>query len=154
MENIKTLYMETTRKEPEETSSEIEVKLKNYGLTKYMKDYQNGEVVGCIFSVQIRDKEVPIKLPIRWEPLLEKANNGKTKYIKPGDKNQAKRVAWRQVLRWVESQLALVDLEMVEIAEVFLAYMMVDKERTLYQHLIENDMKLIEQKLDEKEAIT
>jgi hypothetical protein len=144
MENIKTLYMETTKKEPEETSSEIEVKLKNYELTKYMKDYQNGEVVGCIFSIRIGEKEVPIKLPIRWEPLLEKANRGETRYIKPGDKDQARRVAWRQVLRWIESQLALVDLEMVEIAEVFLAYMMVDKKRTLYQHLIANDMKLIE----------
>lgn len=144
--NIKTLYMETTQKEPEETSSEIEVKLKNYGLTKYLKDYQDGEVVGCIFSIQILDKEVPIRLPIRWEPLLERANRGQTKYIKAGDKEQAKRVAWRQVLRWIESQLALVDLEMVDIAEVFLAYMMVDKKRTLYQHLIENDMKLIENK--------
>ena len=141
---VKTLFMETTKKEPEETSSEIEVKLKSYDLTKYMKDYHNGEVVGCIFSIRIRDKEVPIKLPIRWEPLLEKANRGETKYIKPGDRDQAKRVAWRQILRWIESQLALVDLEMVDIAEVFLAYMMVDKKRTLYQHLIENDMKLIE----------
>jgi len=61
---MKTLFMETTKKEPEETSSEIEVKLKSYDLTKYMKDYQNGEVVGCIFSIRIRDKEVPIKLPI------------------------------------------------------------------------------------------
>jgi hypothetical protein len=38
----------------------------------------------------------------------------------------------------------LVDLEMVEVAEVFLPYMMVSKNKTLYQHLLDNDMKLIE----------
>lgn len=142
----KTLYMETTKKEPEDTSAEIEVKLRKYNLSRYMKDYQDGEVVGCIFTIRVNGKDVPIKLPIRWEPLLEMANRGETKYIKSGDKDQAKRVAWRQILRWIESQLALVDLEMVEIAEVFLPYMMIDKKRTLYQHLVENGMRLIEYK--------
>ncbi len=33
---MKTLYMETTKKEPEETSSEIIKLLKNYGLTKLL----------------------------------------------------------------------------------------------------------------------
>lgn len=143
---IKTLYMETTKKEPEDTSAEIEVKLRKYNLSRYMKDYSGGEVVGCIFTIAVKGKDVPIKLPIRWEPLLEMANRGETKYIKPGDKDQAKRVAWRQILRWIESQLALVDLEMVEMAEVFLPYMMIDKKRTLYQHLVENGMRLIEDK--------
>ena len=67
---MKTLYMETTKKEPEETSAEIERLLKEYNLVKYLKDYQDGEVVGCIFSIQMNGKEIPIKLPIRWEPLL------------------------------------------------------------------------------------
>jgi len=140
---MKTLYMETTRKEPEETSAEIEKKLSHYWLSKYMKDYKDGEVVGCVFSIELKGKHVPIRLPVRWEPLLEMANRGETKYIKSGDKQQAKRVAWRQILRWIESQLALVDLEMVELAEVFLPYMMVNSKKTLYQHLVENDMKLI-----------
>lgn len=140
---MKTLYMETTKKSPEETSAEIENKLSHYRLSKYMKDYKDGEVTGCIFSLELRGKHVPIRLPVRWEPLLEMANRGETKYIRAGDKSQAKRVAWRQVLRWIESQLALVDLEMVEIAEVFLPYMMVNNKKTLYQHLVENDMKLI-----------
>jgi len=136
--------METTKKEPEETSAEIEVKLRKYGLARYMKDYSDGEVIGCIFAIKIRGKEVPIRLPIRWEPLLDMADRGETKYIRPGDKEQARRVAWRQVLRWIEAQLALVDLEMAEMAEVFLPYMMINKKRTLYQHLVANDMKLIE----------
>lgn len=145
MGELKTLYMETTKKEPEETSSEIIKALKSYGLKRFMFDYDEGEIVGCIFTLSFEDgKEVPIRLPIRWEPLWEKAERGETKYIK--DEDQAKRVAWRQVLRWIESQLALIEIGMVDIAEVFLPYMMVDKKRTLYQYMVANNMKLIGEK--------
>jgi len=139
---MKTLYMETTKKEPEETSAEIQCKLKSYGLTRFMFDYENGDISGCVFSLKIKNKEVPIKLPIRWRPLWEMAQAGETKYIKTEE--QAKRVAWRQILKWIESQLAIVDIDMVDIGEVFLPYMLISKSKTLYQHLIDNDMKLIE----------
>ena len=139
---MKTLYMETTKKEPEETSAEIAKLLKNHGLTKFMHDYHDGEIVGCIFSITINGKDIPIKLPIRWEPLWIMAQRGETKYAK--DQNQCRRVAWRQILKWIESQLALVNINMVEMTEIFLPYMMINKNKTLYQHLVENDMKLIE----------
>jgi hypothetical protein len=136
--------METTKKEPEETSAEIAKLLKNYNLSRFMNDYEDGEISGCIFTIEIMGKDVPIKLPIRWASLWNMAQHGETRYIK--DEQQARRVAWRQALRWIESQLAMVDIEMVDMAEIFLPYMMVDKSRTLYQHMLENDMKLIEGK--------
>jgi hypothetical protein len=34
----------------------------------------------------------------------------------------AERVAWRQLLMWVKVQMALIQLEMVEFAQVFLPY--------------------------------
>ena len=142
------LFMETTKKEPEQTSAEIELLLSRYELTRFMKDYQDGEVIGCYFMLKIRGKDVPIKLPVRWQPIIAKAERGETKYIKPDDAQQAKRVAWRQVYRWIESQLALVDLEMVEIAEVFLPYMMINKKQTLFQHMAENGMKLLMESKD------
>ena len=141
---MKTLYMETTKKSPEETSSEIQEKLKSYGLTKFMFDYSNGDITGCIFFLKIKKKDVPIKLPIRWLPLWKMSQNGETKYIRT--EKQAKRVAWRQVLKWIESQLSMIDIDMVEIGEVFLPYMLISKNKTLYQHLVDNDMKLIENK--------
>ena len=142
---MNTLYMETTKKEPEQTSAEIEALLMKYGLVRFMKDYKDGEVIGCIFVLELDDKEASIKLPVRWEPLWNMAQNGETRYIK--DVLQAKRVAWRQVLRWIEAQLALVDLEMVDIIEVFLPYMMVSKLDTLYTRLRDNGMKLIEKEV-------
>lgn len=139
---LKTIYMETTKISPEKTAAEIQNKLKDYGLTKFMFDYDKGDIVGCVFSIKISGKDVPIKLPVRWEPLWIMIKQGKTKYAKTID--QAKRTAWRQILRWIESQLALVDLDMVEMGEVFLPYMMLSKTETLYQRLKANNMKLIE----------
>ena len=130
-----TLYMETTKKEPEQTSAEIESLLMKHGLVRFMKDYKDGEL-------ELDHKEVPIKLPVRWRPLWLMAQNGETRYIR--DEQQAKRVAWRQVLRWIEAQLALVDLEMVDIVEVFLPYMMINESQTLYERMCNNGMKLLE----------
>jgi len=139
---MKTIYMETTKKEPEETSAEIAKLLKTYKLSRFMNDYQDGEISGCVFTIKVGEKNVPVRMPIRWTALWEMARRGETKYIR--DEAQARRVAWRQALRWVEAQLAMVDIAMVDIVEVFLPYMMIDSGRTLYERLVENDMQLLE----------
>ena len=83
---IQTIYMETTKKEPEETLSEIQSILRRYKLKRLMNDYdENGMVAGCIFSIIIGEKEIPIKLPVNWKPLYEMAKKGKTKYIYESD---------------------------------------------------------------------
>ena len=135
-----TIYMETTKKEPEQTSAEIEMLLQKYGMVRYMKEYQDGAVSGCVFFLETEGHEVPIRLPVRWEPLYAMAQRGETRYIR--DQGQARRVAWRQILRWIEAQLALIDLGMVELPEVFLPYMMADKNRTFYQMMVANGMTL------------
>jgi hypothetical protein len=138
---IESLYMETTKKEPEETAGEIQKVLKKHNLKKFMFDYDDGEIVGCIFTVEYQGKQVPIRLPIKWEPLWVKAQRGETKYAKTLE--QVKRVAWRQVLRWIESQLALVELDMVEMTEVFLPYIMIGKKMSVYEKFMEDGAKML-----------
>ena len=138
------LYMETTTKSPEQTSAEIESILMKYGLTKFMKNYKDGSVIGCVFGIKIDGKEVPISLPVNWEPLFEMSRQGKTKYIRT--KEQAQRVAWRQVLRWIEAQLAIVNIGMVELGEVFLPYVLVQENRTVYQEIKSRNFTLLEGK--------
>jgi hypothetical protein len=141
MAEKESLYMETTKKEPEETAAEIQKVLKKHGLKKFMFDYEDGEMTGCIFTIQYHDKEIPIRLPIKWEPLWVMAQRGETKYAKTLE--QVKRVAWRQVLRWIESQLALVELDMVEMTEVFLPYIMINPKTTMYQKFVKDGPKLL-----------
>jgi hypothetical protein len=60
--------------------------------------------------------------------------------------NKARRIAWRQVLRWVEAQLALIETGMVKTQEVFLPYAMVGqngKRRTMFEVLEEKQFLAI-----------
>jgi hypothetical protein len=122
--------------------AEIKKLLKRYNLVRFHESYDDGELSGCIFTVRLDGIEVPFNLPINWYPLWEMAKRGETNYIKTVE--QAQRVAWRQILRWVESQFALIDIGMAEFQEVFLPYVMIDKERTLYDQLRESNFKLLE----------
>jgi hypothetical protein len=56
------------------------------------------------------------------------------------DQEQAERIAWRQVHRWVEAQLALTRLQMADLAEVFLPYAITLSGRTLYEEVQEHGL--------------
>jgi hypothetical protein len=121
--------METTKKRPSETAAEIQNFLKDYDLSKFMLDYRDGDICGVIFAISINGTETPYKLPINHLPLFQMARNGETKYIR--DEDQARRVAWRQVLKWIQAQMALVETGMVELQEIFLPYMIIDHKKQL-----------------------
>lgn len=55
-------------------------------------------------------------------------NNEETADFKP-----AERVVWRQLLRWIQSQLAMIDTGMVEATEVFMPYIQVEPGLTLWE---------------------
>ena len=136
---MKTLYMETTKIPAGQTVGEIQRILGVYGAAAVMTQYENKEVVAVSFQIIFLDKTIPFVLPCRWEPIYNVLLK-RRKRVKESDiaefQEQAKRVAWRQILRWVEAQLALVDTEMVKIQEVFLPYIQVGiKGQTLYQQL-------------------
>jgi hypothetical protein len=48
-------------------------------------------------------------------------------------KRQAERIAWRIMLRWVESQMAMVESNLAEMGQVFLPYAMRGDGETLWQ---------------------
>ena len=134
---MKSLYMETTKKTPEQTISEIQALLKPFRVRDILMKYDyDGEITAFSFTLDITERRIPFKLPIRHEPLWKLAQEGQTKYIKTEE--QARRVAWRQIYRWLESQLALVEINMVNIEEVFLPYMMIDNDKTVYQNYLDN----------------
>mgnify|MGYP001580177393 FL=1 len=58
-------------------------------------------------------------------------------------KEQALRVSWRIVKDWVVAQMAIVEAEMVDMAEVFLPYAITKNGTTLYKEIQNNGMKLL-----------
>lgn len=141
------LYMETTKISPGQTVGEIQKILGIYGALSILTEYENKEVSAVSFELQIGPRIVPFRLPCRWKAVFEtlRKRRKRDRYrsgLEEALEMQAKRVAWRQILRWVEAQLALVDTGMVSMQEVFIPYIRLG-ETTLYEKMVENDFKMI-----------
>lgn len=145
----KTLFMETTKIGPEQTVGEIQRILGKYGAGAILTEYEKGEVSGVCFKVNVSGKDIPFKLPARWQSIYEVFVKRRVypKDYEDKDIQQAKRVAWRQILRWIEAQMALVETNMVKIQEVFMPYIQVNIEgKTLYEQLEEKKFTMLEHK--------
>lgn len=132
----KSLHMETTSISVIKTCSEIEVILSGNGVTRIWKDFDGtGNIEGISFILPVNGENIPFKLPFRWESIQQLADQGKTGYKKTADENQARKVAARIVLRWVEAQFALIEVGMAAVDEVFLPYVVDGNGTTFYESL-------------------
>jgi hypothetical protein len=144
---VKTLFMETTQIEASQTVGEIQCILGKYGASAILTEYDNREVIAVSFRVRLNTQDIPFRLPCRWEAILKiLKSRRKRRPYKRSIESQARRIAWRQILRWIEAQLALVDTEMVQIQEVFMPYLQINTGQTLYEKLEETKFKMIEYK--------
>lgn len=142
------LFMETTKISAEQTVSEIQKVLGKYGAKSIQVEYEGGEVKAVAFIVMVGEQRLPFMLPARWEAVHDALYKNKTNAYEDSRVMErcahAKRVAWRQILRWVEAQMAMVQTNMVKLEEVFMPYLVVDnKGQTLFQKL-ENSQFLLE----------
>lgn len=145
--------METTKIDPEQTVGEIQKVLGKYGAEKILTEYKNNEVSSVSFSIKINNNDIPFKLPCRQEAIYKFLSCRIKKYHSGTEKRiqiQAKRVAWRQILRWIEAQLALVETNMVKIQEVFMPYIQVNEKQTLFDKLEQEKFKMLEYKKGER----
>lgn len=140
-----TIYMGTTKISPERTAAEIQHLLGSKGARHILTEYENGEVSALSFTIPVRGKEVAFRLPVRWRNYYEllKQDYRSRPRAKLPPTDQAKRTAWRVVLRWIQAQFALIETEMASLDEVMLPYA-IWGEQTLYERLAENQFKLLE----------
>lgn len=130
----RTLYMGTTSIDATKTASEITAELVKAGATSINTDYKAGKVCGLRWVMKVNGKDVLFDMPVRIEPI--------SKLIR--DRAQAERVAWRQLLRWVQAQNAMIETGMVQAVEVYLPYR-VDPHTgvTLFQFMMDNQFKML-----------
>lgn len=132
-----TLFMESTEISPEKSISEIELCLAKYGATAILKEYEKGEIEAVNFRIKVGSQEIPFRLPCRWKVIEQMFHDRADKYASESQvtsrKAKARRVAWRQILRWVQAQMALVETSMVKVEEVFLPYAQVKGGQTVYE---------------------
>lgn len=128
----------TTTIDAFKTVSEIEYILVKHKAKSVMKNYEGESISGLSFLVDTGAVRVPIRLPVKVDECLEVLKREKKNSPKSNIKatrEQAERVAWRILKDWVEAQMALLDIEMVRLEEIFLPYIEMRNGQTIYEQL-------------------
>lgn len=135
----------TTKMEAEQTIGEIQKMLSKHGVLAMMTEYEGPNVSAVSFKMNVNGTPIGYKLPCNWRAVLEifKTDASARKRGCVNDE-QAIRTAWRVIRSWIESQLALVEINMVTIPQIFLPYTIMKDGRTLSQHIETNPRLLLE----------
>ena len=133
----------TTTIDPEQTISEIQRMLSKYGISAMMTEYDGPHVASVSFQIRINEKPIAFKMPCNWRAVLVVFNEqgigtSKIKHKDKNTNNQAIRTAWRIIKVWIEAQLALVEVNMVTIPQIFLPYAITRDGRTLAEKIEED----------------
>lgn len=128
------IFMETTKISAEKTVGQLQGVLAKYGATQVLTEYAAGQVEAVSFKMMAGGAAVPFRLPCRWRALMAVMNKKRGMSASATFlEDRARRVAWRQILRWVEAQCALISTGMVAAEEVFLPYMQSVTGLTLFE---------------------
>jgi hypothetical protein len=128
----------TTTIDPEQTISEIQRMLTKHGVTAMMTEYEGSSVSAVSFKISVEGRPMGFKLPCNWRAVREVFRQQGITTTKHKDKNldnQAIRTSWRVIKDWIEAQLALVDINMVTIPQIFLPYAIMRDGRTLSEKI-------------------
>jgi hypothetical protein len=124
--------------------AELQHTLATHGAKHISFEYgDDGKVHGVAFTIKVHDRFIPIQLPARVEnaqAVLQKQWDAGVISHKRGKENtygyeQAYRVAWRNILDWLQAQMALLEIGMAKIEEVFLPYMQDRDGVTLFERM-------------------
>lgn len=128
------IYMASTKIEPQKTISEIMSLLAKHKIIHIVTFYDgNGEITGLTFTIEYAGQNLPFKLPVRDEAVLKAMREDRETPNHLCNPKQAKRVAWRSLYRLLQGQLAFVKMGQADIKEIFMPYLMVSQEQTLYE---------------------
>jgi hypothetical protein len=120
----------------------IEDCLIRYGAKNIMKMYDGKKRLESLcFIIAIDGKNMPFQLPAKVDrvesvlkALVRRPNDGTLERIRI----QAERTAWKLQSDWVDVQMSLIELDQVEIMQVFLAYVYFPERKKTYFELIKD----------------
>lgn len=126
----------------------IEDRLVKHGAKNILKLYENQKLTGIAFIVSVNGKDLPFRLPARIDR-VEKQLRGLVKRPRSETmsriSDQAQRTAWKLLADWVDIQMSLIELDQVELIEVFMPYIYDHaKGQTFFERIKEDGYKLLE----------
>src|SRR5437867_214674 len=91
-----------------------------HGAKQIVFDYgDDGKIDGLTFAIKHQERLLHIQLPARLKEAGQLLREQGFRY----DNEQVYRVAWRNILDWVEAQMAFIDIGQVKLEQVFFPYM-------------------------------
>lgn len=127
----------------EKTVSRIEQILADFGAKAIGKNYESGRLISLTFQIEIRGKDVLIKLPANPQAVFDalakevlKPHSGTMERIK----FQADRTAWKIQQDWLEIELTKIRLGQAVPLQAFLSYIW-DGNQTYYEVLDAKNFK-------------
>jgi len=133
----------TTKISADKTIGEIQKILVSHGATKIVSDYQGTIPVAVTFALPVNGNLVAFSLPANYAGVLKAMKNDKSVTRSQCTDEQALRVSWRIIKDWVEAQMAIVEAQLADIAEVFLPYAITKNGTTVYNEIKGNGMLMI-----------
>lgn len=134
----------TTKVPANRSIQEIQEMLQKGGATGVLLEYEKGtgRIESLAFKMDLAGQQVGFKLPIKWRQasmVMQREGNPRV-----NDDEYCYRVAWRIIRNWLEQQMALIEIEMVGMQEIFLPYAIQKNGDTLYKNILENPKFLLE----------
>lgn len=141
----------TTSIAEEKTVGEITGLLASKGARQVQINYdEQGRPQAICFVLLLAGFPVQFKLPCNFEGVFrslarEYKDRGARQRFERSQESmyQSRRVAWRIIKDWVAAQLALVEAEQAQMAEVFLPYAVHESGQTMFQRFVENHCKAL-----------
>jgi hypothetical protein len=129
-----------------QTINEIQTILAQNGAEWIALEYRNGALKDIFFKISVNNKELSFRLPAKAERVYQALWGGRQEWeqTRYGDgwRQQAERIAWRICKSWLEAQITLINLEQAKIEEVFLPYLVLPNNKTLFETMEHNQFLL------------
>lgn len=109
----------------------IQEALAIHGARAINLDYENGQAVTLAFVLDIGGNRHAFRMPARIQNVLIKLYGNRRVYTET-QRKQAYVTAWANIRDWVTVQLAMIDIGLVRMEEVFLPYMMIAENSTVF----------------------
>jgi uncharacterized protein YceK len=131
--------------------TDLQRTLVQHGAKQISFDYgDDGQIHSVQFVIKGAGRFIPVRLPARvekaqavlkrqWEAGIISHKTGKEKAY---GNEQAYRVAWKNILEWTQAQMALLEIEMVKLEEIFLPYMVTKSGETYFETLERKNFRL------------
>lgn len=142
----------TTKVPADRSVQEIQKMLSLHGATGVLTEYEKGtgRIASLCFQISLDKYAAPnnkarvigFRLPLRWEEARKVMISQKIRRADV-DEDYCYRVAWRILRDWVDVQMALVEMEMAQLEEIFLPYTVQRNNKTLYENVVMDPSKLL-----------